>query len=162
VASEQGRNGGENSSEERNLVTFRLGQQIYALPIEPIVQIMPMVTITPTPQDDHTVEGVVDVHGTAVPVVNLRSHLGLRKTALQLRAPILLVENDHDIIGLIVDQVMDVLSLPADEITDFADFLPGRGLCKVPILQGVAYIQNHTVLLLDSDCLKSLSVGQET
>ncbi len=135
----------------RNLVTFQLGRQIYALPIEMIVQIIPMVTITPTPQDDHTV-GVIQVRGRTIPVINLRPHLGLRKTALQLHTPILLVQNGQGTIGLIVDQVIDVLSLPADEVADFADLL-SRGLREVPILQGMAYIQNSTVLLLNLDHL---------
>ena len=72
----------ENSVAWRNLVTFRLGQQTCALPIEPIVQIIPMVTITRIPQVNHTVkgpalsadvpsavEGVINVRGATVPVV---------------------------------------------------------------------------------------------
>ena len=136
----------------RNLVTFRLGQQTYALPIESVVQIIPMITITSIPQVNHTVEGAINVRGTAVPVVNLRRHLGLRKTALRLHTPILLVQNGQGMVGLIVDKVIEVLSLPADEVADFADFLPGR-LGVVPILQGLAYIQNSTVLLLNPDHL---------
>jgi purine-binding chemotaxis protein CheW len=142
----------ENTAARRNLVTFRLGRQIYALPVERIVQIIPMGTITPTLQDDQTV-GVIEIRGATVPVVNLRPHLGLRKTALQLHTPILLVQNSQGTIGLIVDKVIDILSVPADEIADFADLL-SRGLREAPILQGMAYIQNSTVLLLNLDHLR--------
>jgi purine-binding chemotaxis protein CheW len=142
----------DSPTARRNLVTFRLGRQIYALPIETIVQIIPLGAITPTPQENHTIEGVIDVRGATVPAVNLRPHLGLRKTALPLHTPILLVQNDQGTIGLIVDQVIDVISLPADEVADFADLLSG-GLREVPILQGMAYIQNSTVLLLNLDHL---------
>lgn len=138
----------------RNLVTFRLGQQTCALPIEPIVQIIPMVTITPIPQANQAVEGVINVRGKTVPVINLRHHLGIQRAALQLHTPILLVQNGQGIMGLIVDEVIEVLSLPVDEVADFADFLP-RGLREVPILQGLAHIQNNAVLLLNLDHLFS-------
>ncbi len=142
----------ENSTRQRNLLTFRLGQHTCALPIEPIVQIIPMVTITPIPQLNSSLKGIINVRGTTVPVINLRHHLGLRKVDLQLHTPIILVQNGDGLIGLIVDRVAEVLSLPDDEITDFADIL-SRRLREAPILQGVAHVRNSLVLLLDLDRL---------
>ena len=67
---------------EKSLVTFRLDSQTYALPIEPLVQIIEMVTITPIPQINSSVEGMINLRGTAVPVVNLGRHFGLPDTRL--------------------------------------------------------------------------------
>jgi len=143
----------ENSTRQRSLVTFRLGKHICALPIEPVVQIIPMATITPIPQLNSSLKGVINVHGKAVPIINLRHHMGLCKASLRLHAPVILVRNGDGLIGLIVDKVAEVLSLPDDEITDFTDILSTR-LHKVPILQGVANVRDSLVLLLDLDHLR--------
>ncbi len=129
-------------------MTFRLGTQTYALPIEPIVQIVEMVAITPIPQVDEAVEGVINVRGEAVPVVNLRRHFNLPEVPLQLRTPIILVRIGERTVGLIVDEVIDVLSLSADQIARIADILP-EGLEKAQVLQGVVHVQGDAVLLLD-------------
>ena len=60
-----------------NLVAFRLGEQVYALPIESVVQIIEMVMITPVPLAASSLQGMINVRGATVPVVNLRCHLGL-------------------------------------------------------------------------------------
>ncbi|HEY74457.1 MAG: hypothetical protein DRJ03_05875 [Chloroflexi bacterium] len=138
--------------EQRNMVVFRLHQQTYALPIEPILQIVEMVAITPIPQVSHAVEGVVNVHGATVPVVNLRRHLGLPEKALQLHTPILLVQTADWTVGLIVDEVADVLDLPAEQIARPADILP-EGLGEAPVLQGLAHTKNGAILLLNLDHL---------
>jgi purine-binding chemotaxis protein CheW len=137
-----------DSSDQRDLVTFRLANQIYALPIEPIVRIVEMVTVTPIPQVSSAVEGVINVHGVAVPVVNLRRHFDLSPAPLGLRTPIILVQPGSQMFGLIVDEVLDVLSLSPGQVSRVADILP-EGVGKAPVLQGVAHVQNDTVLLLD-------------
>ena len=71
--------GHKDQNARRSLVTFRLGQQKYALPIEPIERIVEMVAVTPIPQVDHSVEGVINYHGKTVPAVNLRRQKILRE-----------------------------------------------------------------------------------
>ncbi len=138
----------------RHLVTFRLDRQMYALPLELIAQIVEMVTITPIPQVNHSVEGVINVRGTPVPVVNLRRHLGLPETKLQLHTPILLVRTGERLIGLIVDQVADVLNVSAGQITCPTELLPD-GLSDAPLLQGLVHTSQNAVLLLDLERLFS-------
>jgi purine-binding chemotaxis protein CheW len=143
------------SADIRNLVTFRLDRQTYALPIEPIVQIIEMVTITPIPQVNHSVEGVINVRGASIPVVNLRRHLGLPEAKLHeskppygLHTPIILVQVGERTVGLIVDQVAEVLDVSASQITCPADLLP-EGLSDAPLLQGLMQAPGGAVLLLD-------------
>lgn len=134
------------------MVTFRLNQQTYALPIEPIAQIIEMVTITPILEVEDSVEGVINVRGTAVPVVNLRRKFGLPEAPLQLDTPIILVQVDHRKVGLIVDEVIGVLSLASAQVIRTADILPER-LDKAPLLQGLAHTSDGTVLLLEPERL---------
>jgi purine-binding chemotaxis protein CheW len=138
----------ENLSDSQSLVAFRLGQQIYALPIEPIAQIIEMITITPIPQVSSAVEGVINVRGVVVPVINLRRHFGLPTVPPGLRTPIILVQVGERTVGLIVDEVIDVLNLSADQVARITDVLP-EGLGESQVLQGLVHIQSDTVLLLD-------------
>jgi purine-binding chemotaxis protein CheW len=149
-------NGGDSI---RNLVTFRLDRQTYALPIEPIVQIIEMVTITPIPQVNHSVEGVINVRGAAVPVINLRRHLGLPEAKLQLHTPIILVQTGERMVGLIVDQVSDVLNVNAGQITCPSDLLPD-GLSDAPLLRGLIQSPAGAVLLLDLEHLWASNPAQ--
>jgi len=138
--------------ETRALVTFRLDRQICALPIEPIVQIIEMVTITPIPQANRSVEGMINVRSVVVPVINLRRHLGMPEAGLQLNTPAILVQVGEQMIGLMVDQVLDVLTLTADQVACPADILPGE-LGDIPILDGLAQTPQGMVLLFDLEHL---------
>lgn len=132
----------------RNLLAFRLGRQTYALPIEPLVQIIPMLTITPVPQLGEMVEGMINLHGMAVPVVNMRRHLDLPAAPLQLHTPILLIRIGEPTVGLIVDKVVDVINLSAEKITPPSNILP-EGATGTPLLQGLAHTPDGIMLLLD-------------
>jgi purine-binding chemotaxis protein CheW len=133
-------------------VTFRLGQQIYAVPIDPVVQIVEMVAVTSIPQVDHAIEGVINYHGVTVPVVDLRRHLGLPCDPPGLDVHIMIVTLGERMVGLIVDQVIQVLDLLEAQIAGVEDILP-EGLGDVPILDGVIHTPEGTVILLDVDRL---------
>ncbi len=139
-------------SERQNVVAFRLDKQTYALPIEPIVQIIDMVAVTSIPQLDAVVEGVINVHGEAVAVVKLRRHFGLSDAPLRLNTPILLAQIGGQTIGLIVDEVTDVLHLSADQVVQLADILPEE-LGDAPIFRGLTYVSDDAVLMLDHESL---------
>ena len=142
----------ENSSDQRSLVAFLLGKQTYALPIEPIAQIIEMVTITSIPQVDGAVAGVINVRGKAVPVVKMHRQLSLPDAALELHTPIILVIRNGQMVGLIVDEVIDVLKVSAGQHASAEDILP-EGLGKASVLEGLVHIGDDVVILLDLDYL---------
>jgi purine-binding chemotaxis protein CheW len=135
-----------------HLVTFRLDRQLYALPIEPIQQIIEMVTITPVPQVRASVEGVINYHGTAVPVVNLRVHLQIPKLPLGLHTPIMMVYVSERLVGLIVDEVLAVVEVSASQINRPQDILP-EALGDPLMLRGLFHSDENTILVLDIEHL---------
>ncbi len=137
---------------DRSLVTFRLDRQTYALPLEAVLQIVEMVTITPIPQLDHGIAGVINVRGTPMPVLDARRLLGLPAAPRQLHTPIILAQAGTQPVGLIVDEVLAVLTLPAREIARPSEFLP-PGLEAAACLHGLLIAPNGTVLLIDLDRL---------
>ncbi len=136
----------------RNLVTFRLGRQTYALPIEPIEQIVEMVTVTPIPQINPLVQGVINVRGRAMPIVNLRRYFSLPEADPSLDAHIILAQFGAWHVGLVVDQVLNVISLPADRIVRPSQVLPEE-LGSARFLRGLVQSQDGVVLVLDPDHL---------
>jgi len=132
-----------------DLVTFRLGQQKYALPIEPIRQIIEMITITPVPQVQEFIEGVINFHGMPVPVVNLRHQLSLPRMQLQLHTPIILVTIANRLIGLIVDEVLDVINLSTSQIVSPQSVMPVE-VGDIPVVQGLIQLESETILYLDT------------
>ncbi len=136
----------------RHLMVCEVNQQLYALPIEPIEQIIEMVTITPVPQVNTHLEGIINVRGMMVPVVNLGLGLGYAATKLLLHTPIVLVWIRGRMVGLVVDQVVDVISVDEGQVTDPVDMLP-EGLGELPLLEGVVRDSSRTMLLLDLERL---------
>lgn len=142
----------EDSPRRQNIVTFRLDRHTYALPIEPVERIVEMVAMTPVPQLEDWVEGIINVHGTAVAVVKLRRHLGLPDAPVQLDTPIVLIRVGGLTVGLIVDEVLDVHELSAEQIAPLTDVLP-QELVEAPVLRGLAYVSDKAVLMLDPENL---------
>lgn len=140
-------------------VSFRLDHKLYALPLEAVMQIISMVAITPLPQLDGAVEGLINVRGAPAPVINLRRQLGLPPQPFELHTPIVLVQVQGRVIGLIVDEVLDVLTVPAPHIARLQEVLP-PGLAESPLLRGVVYLEQGAVLLLNLDQLFTAQQGQ--
>ncbi len=140
------------SAETYNLVTFRLEQEVYALPIEAIIKIISMVTITSIPRVHESVEGIINMRGAAVPVINLRRYLDVPEVPLGLHTPIILVQVSERTMGLIVDEVIDVQEIDGERIARLGDIMPDK-LGNVPILEGIVHTPEGTILLLNIEQL---------
>lgn len=134
------------------VVAFRLDHRAFALPLNVVMQILPMMAITPIPHTNKSIKGTINVRGEDVLVINLRGHFGMEEEALQLYTPILLLKLHQRSLAFIVDSVMDVLNLPLQKVTNLPDILP-EGIESVPVLRGVAHQNDETVLVLDPDHL---------
>jgi len=137
---------------QMSLITFRLGRQAYAMPIEPIRQIIEMDAGTPLLHMKESMMGVINVRGSAVPVVNLRQHFKMPHAPEDLDPHIILVQIGAWMTGLVVDRVVDVLSSRSDQVIRIPDILPD-GLGESPMLQGLVHAFDETILLLNLDKL---------
>jgi purine-binding chemotaxis protein CheW len=131
-----------------NLVIFRLNRIDYAIAVEPIQQIIEMVIIIPVLNTEKWMEGVINYHGASVPVVNLRRHFGMEIAPYRWHTPIILVNIANRLVGLIVDEVLDVLALPDEQIVDPSAILPW-GVPKVSLLKSIIQTDQNITLLLD-------------
>ena len=136
------------SQNKANLVTFLLNRVHYAIPIEPLQQIIEMVTITPVLNTAAWMEGVINYHGLSIPVVNLRRHFELEVIPYRWHTPIMLVNISGRLVGLIVDDVLDVLAVPRDHLSDPHTILPA-GIPETPLLKGIIQMGENITLLIN-------------
>lgn len=141
------------------LLTFKVAEQEYGLPVASIIRIIEMVTLIPVPDGPEVITGLINFHGKAVPVMDLRQRFGLAQRPYGLYTPIILADMDHDgrALGLIVDTVEDVFNIPAEDL-EIAETIVPIGLVKqlaidAAHLAGVVKVDQQLILVLTSHAL---------
>jgi purine-binding chemotaxis protein CheW len=132
------------------LVSFQLGHEIFAIDILGVQEIIRLAEITHVPNAPHYVEGVVNLRGKVIPIINLRARFGLSATEPTKETRIVVVEVAHVILGFIVDSVEEVLRLPEECIEPMPP--TGRGGVD-ECHRGVGRVNGRLVMLLDLELL---------
>src|ERR1700682_2246393 len=96
-------------SEERQLVVFQLGAELYGVEISRVHEIIRLQAVTRVPRAPGFVEGVINLRGKVIPVVDLRRRFGLPGTEHTRATRIVVVEIGDQVIGIVVDGVSEVL-----------------------------------------------------
>lgn len=131
-------------------LTFCLGEEEYGLEILRVQEIKGYSRITPLPNTPPEVKGVMNLRGAVVPIIDLRTKLGLRETAYDRFTVIIVVTVGKRIVGLVVDAVSDVLNVGANEAVPTPAF--GGGL-DTSFMSGMARIGERLVTLLNIEHL---------
>ena len=129
------------------LVVFELDGREFALPIEDIAEILHMVLVTPVPEVPPWVAGVVNLRGRVIPVVDLRTRLGIEPRPPQLNTPLLIAEQGTRKLGLIADAVRDVISLEDDALERPTEMATGEG--HADAMSAVAQVGDRLIVVLD-------------
>ena len=131
---------------------FHLGTEDFGTEVLKVREIMGLQDITTVPQTPDYVKGVINLRGKVIPVVDLRLKFGLSPQEYTARTCIIVVRTVQAgaemMIGIIVDGVVEVLTLTEDDIEDTPDFGPG---VETPYLRGMAKIKGKVKILLDID-----------
>ncbi|MCX6619944.1 MAG: chemotaxis protein CheW [Acidobacteria bacterium] len=133
-------------------LTFQLGREEFAIHVLKVREIMGIQDITAVPQTPEYLNGVINLRGKVIPVVDLRLKFGLPRAEYTQRTCIIVVQVQGSggslMMGTIVDAVSEVITLAAAEIEDTPDF--GDGV-RTPYLLGMAKIKGKVKILLDID-----------
>jgi purine-binding chemotaxis protein CheW len=131
---------------ELHIVGFRVGRETYGVPITSLREIVRVPEITVVPDAPDYVEGVINLRGKIVSVLDLRKRLGEISVAPTKRNRILVVEHRGRLCGLIVDSASDVLKIPvADVDPSPTEFVEGGLNC----VTGLGKYQGRLIVLLD-------------
>ncbi len=131
---------------EEQLVIFELNSQHYALPIQETQEIIRMTNITRVPNTSHYIEGIINLRGRIVPVINLNKRLNLPFKEYNDDTRVIVVEHNGQQVGMIVDNVQEVGKLSGEEIEP-----PSVAGEDVGYLKGVVKKGENLWLLLNLD-----------
>lgn len=134
------------NTEELQLVSFNIGSEEFGVDILKVQEIIRMVEITRVPQAPHYVEGVINLRGKVIPIVDLRKRFSLQMKEYDKNTRIVVVDIDGSIMGMIVDAVSEVLRLPASTIEPPPDIVTG---VNAEYIKGVAKLENRLLIFLD-------------
>lgn len=132
------------------LVTFRLGNEDYAVDILKVQEINRMKEITRVPNTPSYVEGVINLRGKVIPVINLRSKFGLTDKDNDTQSRIMIMDIQGITMGLVVDAVSEVLRIPANIVEPTP---PMASNISTEYIKGIAKLDDRLIILLDMDML---------
>ncbi|GBG58192.1 chemotaxis protein CheW [Sporomusaceae bacterium FL31] len=137
----------ELKTEDLQLVVFRLATEEYGLPITKVQEINRLTPITKLPQTPVFMEGVINLRGRIIPVIDLRKRFALAVETYTDDTRIIVVEFNGQTIGVIVDAVTEVVRLAAVNIEP----PPNNSVLDARYIQGVGKLENRLLILLDAD-----------
>ncbi|MGA2231010.1 MAG: chemotaxis protein CheW [Tepidisphaeraceae bacterium] len=133
-------------------LTFGLGTEEYGLEILKVREIIGLMDITAVPGTPPHVRGVINLRGQVIAVIDLRSRFGLPPVERTEQTCVIVVEINSEgrriSMGIVVDRVSEVLSIPASNIEDTPSF--GANIDTSFVL-GMGKIGSHVKILLDID-----------
>ncbi|MYM21359.1 chemotaxis protein CheW [Duganella sp. FT135W] len=142
-------------------LSFMLGQDMFAMGILAVREILEYAGVTPVPQMPPSICGVINLRGTAVPVLDLARRLEREPSAISKRTCIIVVEAEGEegplVIGILVDAVNAVLDIPGADIEP----APRFGAVKADLLHGIGKVSGRFILLLNVQHLVSTLHLQE-
>ena len=135
-----------DSREVLQLVTFRLGNEEFSLDILKVQEIIRHMDLTRVPKTPDFVDGVINLRGRVIPVLDLRKRFGLPKDENTNETRIIVVDVDNRTVGLKVDAVSEVLRLPADTVEPPPAIITG---VESEYIKGVGKLDGRLLILLD-------------
>ena len=141
-------------SRELHIVGFQVGRETYGVPITSLHEIVRVPEITAVPDAPEFMEGVINLRGKIVSVIDLRKRFGEKQVVADRRNRILVVEFMSRLCGLIVDSASEVLKIPSTDIEPPPAIMQEGGLTCVT---GLGKYRGRLIMLLDMSKLLEFS-----
>jgi purine-binding chemotaxis protein CheW len=133
-------------SRELHIVGFQVGRETYGVPITSLHEIVRVPEITAVPDAPEYLEGVINLRGKIVSVMDLRKRFGMRQASLKKGNRILVVEHSGKLAGLIVDSASEVVKIPPEDVEAPPTVFQEGGLNCVT---GLGKVGGRLIVLLD-------------
>ena len=139
-------------NETTQFLTFKLGDEVFALDITKVREVLDFTTVTKVPRTPEFMRGVINLRGSVVPVVDLRLKFGMTKTESSVNTCIIItevtVDGDTTILGALADSVQEVLDLDGSHIAPAPKI--GTKL-KTEFIKGMGKRDDRFIIILDID-----------
>jgi|SRR5581483_537161 len=133
-------------SNDLHIVGFRVGTETFGVPITCVHEIVRVPEITSVPDSPEFVEGVINLRGKIVSVVDLRKRFGEANIDPGKKNRVIVVESDGKLVGLIVDSASEVLRIPNADIEPPPSALQSS---ESSYVTGVGKLNNRLIILVD-------------
>ncbi|EGO64146.1 chemotaxis protein CheW [Acetonema longum] len=137
----------QQSAQELQLVIFKLDKEEYGLPITKVQEINKMVSITKLPHTPVFVEGIINLRGRVIPIVDLRKRFQLSASDHNEDSRIIIIEISGQTLGVIVDAVTEVVRLQANNVEP----PPPAFILDSQYIHGVGKLEDRLIILLNLD-----------
>jgi purine-binding chemotaxis protein CheW len=131
-------------------LTFRLGEEVFALDIVQVREVLDYTAITRVPRMPEFMRGVINLRGSVVPVVDLSARFGRKSTALTRRTCIVIIEvvsdQEKQVVGVVVDAVNEVLEIPQEQIEPPPAF---GAKIRTDFIRGMGKVASKFVIILN-------------
>ncbi|MDX9789697.1 MAG: chemotaxis protein CheW [Candidatus Kapaibacterium sp.] len=138
----------DEKDELLQLVSFNIGEEEFGVDILRIQEIIRLVEITRVPNAPPFVEGVINLRGKVIPVIDLRKRLGLSGIEAGVESRIIVVELDTKIIGFLVDKVNEVLRISKSITEAPPSIIAG---INSDYITAIGKLEDRILILLDLD-----------
>lgn len=128
------------------LVTFKLENEEFGVDILKVQEINKMMNITRIPNAPPFIEGVINLRGKIIPIIDLRKRLGFHNRVFDKSTRIIVVELDGLVLGFIVDSVSEVLRIPGNTIEPPPSIVAG---IESDYIEGVGKLNDRLLILLE-------------
>jgi len=139
-------------SEIQQFVIFSVHEQIYGVEILKIKEVVSYQKITPLPNMKAFIKGVINLRGVILPVFDLREKFKLPETTYTSFHAIIVMEVSGRVMGIIVDEISDVVDLFPEEVQAASSLPPG---VQAEYMKGIGKKESELIVLLDVDRLLS-------
>jgi purine-binding chemotaxis protein CheW len=147
-----------SDSDVRQYMSFLINGRTYAILLTQVAEITPMCELNTMPHTPKYVEGLLDLRGHVLPVVSLRTRMGLPKNESNEVASILILSHEGSRIGVLVDQVESVITATEEQHVSMSPLLEGvNGVWVIDIL----LIDDRVILVLDTAALATMAYEDE-
>lgn len=132
--------------DEMQVVAFKLGNEEYAVDILFVQEIIRLLNTTRVPRSGENIEGVINLRGNIIPIVNLHFEFNLQTSENQEAKRIIVFKLDEYQVGIIVDEVSEVLRIQGNNIEPAAKVY---GNLEADHIRGIAKVNERLLILLD-------------
>ncbi|MCX7749514.1 MAG: chemotaxis protein CheW [Clostridia bacterium] len=137
-------------TQKGKFLTFLLGQESYGIEIKFVTEIIGIQTITPVPELPSYVQGIINLRGKIIPVMDVRTRFKKGFREYNDRTCIIVIDIKDISIGLIVDLVAEVLAIPEEHIVPPPAMKTGF---QNRYIKGIGKVENEVILLMDCERL---------
>ncbi len=142
----------KQDAELMQLVTFSIGEEEFGVDILKVQEIIRTMEITKVPRAPQFVEGVINLRGKVIPIIDLRRRFGLEARGHDKNTRIIVIEINNMIVGFVVDSVSEVLRIPFSTVEPPPPVVSGT---ESEYISGVGKLEDRLLILLDLDRLLS-------